>query len=72
MAIDSAQKRALVMNASLEWEDSILPFPNSDIEDIDQVQLLSGYYPFEQYQWGGRHEVAMNSLFPIKGMLFDE
>jgi len=66
MAIDTAQKRAMAINASIEWSDVTIPLPDGEIDKLDKVHLLSGYFLFKEYEWGGRHEVAMRKLFPVK------
>jgi hypothetical protein len=72
MAIDTEQKRSMVLNASHEWGDITIPKPDGNIEDIDQVHLLHGYFLFEQYQGDSRHRLALLRLFPVKGLITDE
>ena len=73
MAIDTAEKRRLALNAGSGWVDSILPIPDGGIDPIDQAQLLHGYYLFGPPLFlTGRHELAMRRLFPLKELITDE
>ncbi len=71
MAIDSAEKRRRALNVWKGWADTVLPSPDSDISDLDKIQLLQGYFVFSGVP-SYRHELAIRRMWPVKELIIDE
>ena len=72
MAIDTAEKRRLVMNSGLGGVDVLYPSPDGDLAEIDKTMLLHGYYIFSVFIDTARHALAMYKLWPARSLLNNE
>jgi len=72
MAIDTAEKRRLVLNSGMGGVDYVLPAPDGEIGTNDKLLLLHGYFPFNELIIILRHALAMCKLWPARSLLNNE